>query len=226
MIDFPAHMMGESIGQQQPDELMWLLGTLSQVKKVLEIGTAEGRTMKMLSKIAAPNSLFRCIDPDIGVMSEEWRKNADTLRSQGHDVDRYYHSSGGELAWNWAKQWAPYDLVFIDGDHSYEAVVSDFSLYHKFGLRVALHDINHPDEGEGGKDFGVRRFWNELKQKDYGVAMECCVTGYYMGIGIVICVPKASLPNSSSGCIHEWVMSPEGFACKRCDQRIINKKAA
>ncbi len=221
-----ASLRGESIGQQQPDELQWLLMTLGEVNKVLEIGTAEGRTMRMLSKIASPNSLFRCIDPDIGVMSEEWRKNADFLRSQGHDVDRYYHSSGGELAWNWAKQWAPYDLIFIDGDHSYEGVVADFSLYHRFGERIAFHDINHPDEGEGGKDFGVNRFWNELKHRDFGIVMECCVTGYYMGIGIALQMAKASLPNSSEGCIHEWTLTPVGYTCKRCNTEIINKKAA
>ncbi len=224
--DLPSQLIGESIGQQQPDELLWFLMTLNKVKKVLEIGTAEGRTMKMLAKIAEPGSLFRCIDPDIGVMSEEWKKNAEDLRKQGHDVERITASSVDERAWNWAKQWAPYDLVFIDGDHTYEGVVADFSLYHKLGLRLAFHDINHPDEGPGGKDFGVKRFWSELKDRDYGFSMECSVTGYYMGIGLILPIQKQSLPNSGNGCIHEWTYLPTGYECKRCHISFTTKKAA
>jgi cephalosporin hydroxylase len=52
------------------------------------------------------------------------------------------------------------DFLFIDGDHSYKAVKSDFENYSKFvrkGGIVAFHDINLIKD--------VKRFWNEVKNK-------------------------------------------------------------
>lgn len=57
---------------------------------------------------------------------------------------------------------AKVDFLFIDGDHSYEGVRQDFRTYTQFVTRggvVALHDIMyHPD-------YGVERFWNEIKSQ-------------------------------------------------------------
>jgi hypothetical protein len=52
-----------------------------------------------------------------------------------------------------------YDVVFIDGDHSYEGISSDFSNFGRGCRFVSFHDIN---------DYwciGVVQFWNELKTK-------------------------------------------------------------
>jgi predicted O-methyltransferase YrrM len=52
------------------------------------------------------------------------------------------------------------DFVFIDGDHRYEAVKSDFTMYYdlvKDGGIIALHDIGSAEEG------GVSKLWEELK---------------------------------------------------------------
>lgn len=54
-----------------------------------------------------------------------------------------------------------YDVVFIDGDHSYEGISSDFSKFGRGCRFVCFHDIN---------DYwcnGVVKFWNELKAKYY-----------------------------------------------------------
>jgi cephalosporin hydroxylase len=59
------------------------------------------------------------------------------------------------------------NFLFIDGDHSYKGVKSDYELYSplvKNGI-IALHDIN---EGKDQKQYGwgTSRFWKELKQKE------------------------------------------------------------
>lgn len=55
------------------------------------------------------------------------------------------------------------DFLFIDGDHTYEGVKTDFEMYHKLVSKngiIAFHDIvSGPQENVGG----VSKFWNEIK---------------------------------------------------------------
>jgi len=59
-----------------------------------------------------------------------------------------------------------YDLIFIDGDHSYEGVKIDFELYKELlsnrGV-ILFHDIdpNHISPGDAGGG-EVLKFWEEL----------------------------------------------------------------
>ncbi len=48
------------------------------------------------------------------------------------------------------------DLCFIDGDHSYEGVLSDYNHFKNSSKIIAFHDINR-------KDFGVGKLFNEIK---------------------------------------------------------------
>ena len=54
------------------------------------------------------------------------------------------------------------DLIFIDGDHSYNAVKNDFEIYSKYinkGGIIAFHDIFNLH----GHPIGAATFWNEIK---------------------------------------------------------------
>ncbi len=56
------------------------------------------------------------------------------------------------------------DVLFIDGDHTYEGVKKDFELYSslvKVGGIIAFHDI-YP--GPAKDNVGVLEFWSECRK--------------------------------------------------------------
>lgn len=59
----------------------------------------------------------------------------------------------------------PIDILFIDGDHTYEGVKADFQMYAELvgeGGLVAFHDVlPHPQVPACSVD----RFWNEIKSR-------------------------------------------------------------
>jgi cephalosporin hydroxylase len=75
------------------------------------------------------------------------------------------------------------DLLFIDGDHSYEGVKRDFEMYREFvgpGGLIAFHDVNDtPWHRRRGCHVG--RFWQELE----GSKLEFNQFSHWAGIGVL-----------------------------------------
>jgi hypothetical protein len=78
-----------------------------------------------------------------------------------------------------------FDLVFIDGDHSYEGVSKDFETSKNSGSIFVFHDIASivcP---------GVVQFWKEMKQREGYTFFEFTeqypdVYGSFLGIGVAV----------------------------------------
>lgn len=74
------------------------------------------------------------------------------------------------------------DFLFIDGDHSYFGVKSDFEMYsplvRKGGI-VAFHDIGEREEG------GCHQFWREVKKTASSYKEILCDPNNEKGIGIL-----------------------------------------
>ena len=70
----------------------------------------------------------------------------------------------------------PYDGIFLDADHSYDAGKLDFELYAPMGKIIALHDIANPA-------YGVTKFWGELRGTYKH--LEVFQSGFGMGIGVI-----------------------------------------
>jgi len=81
------------------------------------------------------------------------------------DCSKNVPKSPGKSDWNfichdstslvWDKE---VDILFIDGDHSYEGVKADFEKYVPFvkkGGLIYMHDVNH-------HRYGVKKFWDKL----------------------------------------------------------------
>ena len=82
-----------------------------------------------------------------------------------------------------------WDLVLIDGDHSYDGVRRDFDLVRNRTTRyIVLHDIASDEPS----CVGVRRFWREVRDQfetHEFVEQYDDVDGSYFGIGVIV-VPR------------------------------------
>ncbi len=87
------------------------------------------------------------------------------------------------------------DLLFIDGDHTYVAVKSDYEIYGSLTKHIiAFHDINHPFSPQIPEE--TMRLWKEIVATDksnillaiqhYNAAKTGIIAGRQMGIGIII----------------------------------------
>jgi predicted O-methyltransferase YrrM len=164
----------------------------------VEIGSARGKSACYIGMALRENGrgkLF-AIDPhqrtnwndsDSVDTFEIMKKNLRRLRLT--DQVEIIRKTSYAAAQVWSRQ---IDMIFVDGDHSYEGVKRDWELYvpavGKFGV-VIFHDTIwdlQPDPKWSRPDIGVPRFVDELRQqgypvltinKDYGVSMVQPVKG-------------------------------------------------
>ena len=134
-------------------EYRWFLefvrNKLSPNPTVLEIGVRKGRQKYFYQNLF--NADYRGIDIDI---------------SKTDGVDFIQGESCDPRTVDKIKKWLngrKINLLFIDGDHSYNAVKKDYETYAPLSDIVAFHDICTKNP----KHLDVKRYWNELiKDKD------------------------------------------------------------
>lgn len=140
-------------------------------RSVLEIGTAQGGTLFLLSRVAAADADLLTVDLPGGPFGSGYQADwlpllrAMPLPSQRFKAVRGDSHDAGTR--DQVAEWfgAPVDFALIDGDHRYEGVRRDFELYSSLvrpGGWIAFHDIVPGDEEMVG---GVPRFWQELQEK-------------------------------------------------------------
>lgn len=152
--------------QQNDESITKLLERVDNINPstVMEIGTYEGGTAYLWSRYFHSTDTIICCDiyfrgrrklyeffgefSDKDLICIKGKSQNDRVRKK---VDDITPNDG-------------IDFLFIDGDHSYEGVKSDFELYEPLvseggGGYIGFHDIYNENEG-------VPQFWNELKE-DY-----------------------------------------------------------
>lgn len=143
--------------QREIDYLDMLLCMLPKNAKILEIGTFKGQTAIFMCKLRKDVTITT-IDPHVGIpehpelfsTEEEVKSN---IESQGFQ-NRICHVPVSSHCFFTAEN---FDLIFIDGDHTYQGVRDDFNKFFpnlKDKGIVAFHDYGYLD--------GVTMFCNSL----------------------------------------------------------------
>lgn len=150
-------------------EIEWLL-TLVEAehpRTVVEIGTLRGGTLFLWTRVAADDATVVTVDSatlggwsPLGVLCRGFARGRQRvvplLGADSHapeTVARVRRAIGR----------APVDLLFVDGDHSYEGVRRDFELYAPLvrpGGLVVFHDVS---QRPTPATEGVARFWREFR---------------------------------------------------------------
>jgi predicted O-methyltransferase YrrM len=157
---------------QKPKELAALLKLVRarEPQVIVEIGTAKGGTLYSLSQVAPETCLLISLDLPGGAFGGGYtERQASLMRTFVRDgqsveflrADSHAASTRQQLLELLAD--VPIDLLFIDGDHTYEGVRKDFEMYAPLVAThclIAFHDVlPHPDV----PDCKVDVFWDEIK---------------------------------------------------------------
>jgi predicted O-methyltransferase YrrM len=181
----PVDVYNPEVGQS-PAELRQAVQLYkdAQPYRVLEIGVLFGGTLRQWLDNARPGATIVAIDPNHinGSHYEEWRPDDVEL------VVGYGFSQSSQMV-DLIREHAPYDFVFIDGDHTLEAVQADADLAldcARAGSLILFHDIIPPD-GAGATPPG--RVFESMPVEHSWVIIEPRPPGYppesANGIGVI-----------------------------------------
>ncbi len=167
-----AHLrLHDSIqGQLAVEESRFLLHAARGRRTIVEIGSYRGKSAAMLALGSAPAGHVTAIDPHIraeGAGTTAYCADDEHAFRQTMDrlglAARVTHivKASADARPDWPD--TPIDLLWIDGDHSYEAVrrdLEDWAPLVRPGGILAAHDYTHRE--------GVRRAWGEIVGGDAG----------------------------------------------------------
>jgi cephalosporin hydroxylase len=164
---------------QHPFELFNLLKFLEnyELKTIIEIGVFKGGTFKFWREIIEKGGTL------IGIDSGERgyiQGLIDSKKENEHFVigDSTSNETCGKVC-----NLTPYlaDMLFIDGNHEYRYVKSDFAMYSELVDRdglIIFHDIVNP---------AVLKVWNEIKENyQYQGMIEFYGKDRPCGIGVIV----------------------------------------
>jgi predicted O-methyltransferase YrrM len=155
---FGLHSAGS---QTTGDERRTLQEFAAGRRRLAEIGVYQGVTTSCLASVMSPQGRYFAIDPyppgRMGVNFDSWIASNEVSRGAKGSV-HWIRAIGAEAARNPQVQSEPFDFLFIDGDHSYEGLRSDWEAWRPLiapGGIVGLHDTR-------GNHFACQQYMEEV----------------------------------------------------------------
>jgi predicted O-methyltransferase YrrM len=165
---------GPVIASQKYDELIPFLERARALRprRICEIGTSAGGTLYALTRIAESDAVIVSVDLTIPLATRSARARLARPGQRVVSLEGDSHDEATRAAVEEAAGRQPIDVLFIDGDHSYDGVRADFELYSSLvrpGGIIGLHDVNEDfasrhDVQTVSISGEVPRFWRELKE--------------------------------------------------------------
>jgi predicted O-methyltransferase YrrM len=174
-------------------EMLRFLARLAEdpPRSIIELGTFRGGTLFLFARVALPDATIVTVDMPAGPFGGGYpRTYALLFKSFGRDKQRIRLIRGDSHSTDTLKAvretvGTTVDVLFIDADHTYEGVRSDFEKYSplvRSGGLIAFHDIvDGPPEAVGG----VPRFWKELRERIPGEEIVADWSQGGFGIGLI-----------------------------------------
>jgi predicted O-methyltransferase YrrM len=179
---------------QRVDEFAAFLEIVERLRprRVCELGTYLGGTLWFLAKASDPNAVIVSVDIDAPLFARTQRARlaAPGQRLVSIEGDSHQQAVRGRVSAEFDHQ--PLDVLFIDGDHTYDGVKQDFEMYSPLvreGGLIAFHDINGGPQGSGPLSGEVPRYWAELRAQHPGITHELVSRTDEEGYGIGVIHP-------------------------------------
>ena len=147
-----------------------------QFSTFLEVGFSAGINNTVLHK-------FFKFDEIVGIDYMGAQINGNTFKGNlmHKNVTLICGDSTSQRVLNITQKLGPFDLIFIDANHTYEFVKKDFNNYKNFlakGGVMGFHDVDCPDWP------GIKKFWEELKATGLYNQTEFVCRDYLIQYGI------------------------------------------
>ncbi len=148
-----SRLIDEYRAEQRAPEVLWFYRACAtiQPKVIVEIGIKVGGNFKILSTHLETDGLAVGIDPWEEITREEidsaWKM--DDARCVVRHIRKNAHSPDAKRDLCALLAGRPIDVLFIDGDHSTEGMLQDYSDYSplvRSGGLIAVHDIYYLKE--------------------------------------------------------------------------------
>lgn len=187
---------------QNRSEIQQLLQLLAaqKPKRMLEIGTANGGTLFLFCRVAAPNATIVSVDLPGGWFGGGYPKWKGTLyrrfagaRQKLHLIRADSHRPETFAQVERILAGEKFDFIFIDGDHTYDGVKQDYERYRELCAAHAVVGFHDVVPNAADTDCEVPRFWNELRAQQR--TAEFVENPAQLGAGIGVVLPNNQTPD-------------------------------